>query len=104
MNITLIIIAVGLVCVAVVTASYAYYCYNNMDSDLQNRAKSTTEFFKDYLGQDYDSFYESCITYTQTFEDGAGLELELQFIDKDGKIVSSSYGTWAVSSPQTPEF
>ncbi len=103
MNITLIIIAVGLVCVAVVTASYAYYCYNNMDSDLQNRAKSTTEFFKDYLWQDYDSFYESCIAYTQTFEDGAGLELELQFIDKDGKIVSSSYGIWMVSSPQTPE-
>ena len=103
MNITLIIIAVGLVCVGVVTASYAYYCYNNMDSDLQNRAKSTTEFFKDYLGQDYDSFYESCITYAQTFEEGAGLELELQFIDQDGKIVSSSYGTWAVSSPHTPE-
>ena len=103
MNITLIIIAVGLVCVAAVTAFYAFYCYNNMSSDLENRAKSATEFFKDYVGQDYDGFYESCMTYAQSFEEGAGMELELQFIDRNGKIVASSYGTWAVTSPRTAE-
>ena len=29
--------------------------------------------------------------------------LELQFIDQYGKIVASSYGTWAAASPRTPE-
>ena len=101
LNITLVIIAVGLVCVATITASYAAYCYNNMDADLQNRAKSTTEFFREYMAQDYESFYESCSTYAQTFQDSA--KLELQFIDDQGKIVASSYGTWVVESPKTPE-
>ena len=100
-NITVVITAVGMVCVAAITASYAAYCYKNMDADLQNRARSTTEFFKEYIGQDYDSFYQSCITYAETFEYGE--RLELQFIDQWGKIVASSYGTWAVASPRTPE-
>ena len=73
-NITLVILAVGLVCVAAITASYAFYCYNNMSSDLHNRAKSATEFFKDYREQDYESFYESCSAYAQTVEEGARLE------------------------------
>ena len=100
-NITLVIVAVGLVCVAAITASYAAYCYRNMDADLQNRARSTTEFFKEYIGQDYDTFYQSCITYAETFENGDALEL--QFIDQWGKIVASSYGSWAAVSPRTPE-
>ena len=100
-NITVVITAVGMVCVAAITASYAAYCYRNMDADLQNRARSTTEFFKEYMGQDYDSFYQSCITYAQTFEKGE--KLELQFIDQWGKIVASSYGSWAAVSPRTPE-
>ena len=91
-NITLVIIAVGLVCVAAITASYAFYCYNNMSSDLHNRAKSATEFFKDYREQDYESFYESCSAYAQTVEEGA--RLERQFIDQWGQIVASSYGSW----------
>ena len=87
-NITVVITAVGMVCVAAITASYAAYCYRNMDADLQNRARSTTEFFKEYIGQDYDTFYQSCITYAETFENGDALEL--QFIDQWGKIVASS--------------
>ena len=100
-NITLVILAVGLVCVAAITASYAFYCYNNMSSDLHNRAKSATEFFKDYREQDYESFYESCSAYAQTVEEGA--RLERQFIDQWGQIVASSYGSWYASSPRTPE-
>ena len=39
-NITLVIVAVGVVCVAAITASYAAYCYKNIDADLQNRART----------------------------------------------------------------
>ena len=100
-NITLVIVAVGLVCVSAITASYAAYCYKNMDADLQNRARTTTDYFKEAIGQDYDTFYQSCITYAETFDQAD--TLELQFIDQYGKIVASSYGTWAAASPRTPE-
>ena len=100
-NITLVIVAVGVVCVAAITASYAAYCYKNMDADLQNRARTTTDYFKEAIGQDYDTFYQSCITYAETFDQADALEL--QFIDQYGKIVASSYGTWAATSPRTPE-
>ena len=58
-NITLVILAVGLVCVAAITASYAFYCYNNMSSDLHQRLKSATEFLHDYREQEYESYYKS---------------------------------------------
>ena len=48
-NITLVIVAVGVVCVAAITASYAAYCYKNMDADLQNRARTTTDYFKEAI-------------------------------------------------------
>ena len=96
-----VICALGLVCVAAVTASFAAYYYSNMDSDMRNRAGTTTDFFEDYLDQDYDDFYASCSTYAQTFEDRN--HIELQFIDQHGNLVASSFGPWAGQSPTTPE-
>lgn len=39
-----VVFALGLVCVMAVTASYATYYYSNMQSDMENRAKTTTDF------------------------------------------------------------
>ncbi len=96
-----VILALGMVCVLAVTASYAAYYYSNMESDMRNRAESTTEFFAEYINQNYNEYYQSCITYAQTFEDRN--DLELQFINQQGQIVASSYGVWAVEAPNTPE-
>ena len=74
-----VVFALGLVCVMAVTASFAAYYYSNMQSDMEDRAETTTEFFANYLDQNYNSFYQSCITYAQTFEDRN--ILELQFIN-----------------------
>ena len=68
-NTVSIILALGLVCVFAVTAVFAAYYYTNMDSDLINRANTTTEFFADYINQSYNEYYQSCITYAHTFED-----------------------------------
>ena len=87
-----VVFALGMVCVLAVTAVFANHYYFNMRSDMQSRARSTSAFFADYLNQNYNQFYQSCITYAQTFEDKD--TLELQFIDKQGKIVVSSYGPW----------
>ena len=88
-----VVFALGLVCVMAVTASYATYYYSNMQSDMENRAKTTTDFFADYINQDYGDYYQSCITYAKTFEDKG--KIELQFINNQGSLVASSYGPWA---------
>ncbi len=100
-NIVCVIFALGMVCVLLVTASYAAYYYFNMESDMRYRAKATTDFFAGFLNQNYNEYYQSCITYAQTFEDRT--KLELQFISKQGRIVASSYGNWAGLPPQTGE-
>ena len=96
-----VVFALGLVCVMAVTASFAAYYYSNMQSDMEDRAETTTEFFANYLDQNYNSFYQSCITYAQTFEDRN--ILELQFINIQGDLVASSYGPWAGQAPSTPD-
>ena len=96
-----VVFSLGLVCVLAVTASYAAYYYSNMQSDLESRARTTTEFFADYINQNISEFYQSCITYTETYEKRN--TIELQFFDSQGNIVASSYGHWAGDSPATPE-
>ena len=90
LNTASVVIALGLVCVLAVTASFAAYYYSNMESDMKYRARTTSDFFADYIDQTYNEFYQSCITYAQTFEDKD--IIELQFINKQGDLVASSYG------------
>ena len=100
-NTVAVVAAVGLVCVFAVTAVFAAYYYNNMQSDMDSRARTTTEFFADYINQSYNAYYQSCITYAKTFEDRE--RIELQFISAGGRLVASSHGNWAIQSPATPE-
>jgi len=96
-----VISALGLVCVFVVTAVFAANYYSSMESDMRYRARTTTEFFADYLNQNYNEYYQSCITYAQTFDEKN--KIELQFINAKGTLVASSFGQWAGQSPTTPE-
>ena len=96
-----VILALGMVCVLAITAYFAAYYYSNMQSDLRFRARTTTEFFADHLNQNYNEFYQSCMTYAATFDDGS--DLELQFINNQGALVASSYGSWAGLPPKTAD-
>ncbi len=96
-----IVCALGLACVFTVTAVFASSNYSNMQSDLRYRARMTTTYFAEHLNQSYNEYYQSCITYAQTFEDRD--HLELQFINARGQIVASSYGRWTGQSPTTSE-
>ena len=96
-----VVSALGLVCVLVITAVFSAYYYSSMESDMRYRARTTTEFFADYLNQSYNEYYQSCITYAQTFEEKN--DIELQFINAQGKIVTSSHGSWAGPSPTTSD-
>jgi two-component system OmpR family sensor kinase len=96
-----IMIALAVLCVAAVTVSLAVYYYSNLRSGLEAKAKSTTDFFGNYISQSYNEYYQSCIKFAQTFEEKN--TLELQFISTNGKLVASSYGQWAGESPQTSD-
>ena len=91
MNNVRIMCAIGFVCVMAVTAVFAAYYYTGMDSDLRNRASTTTDFFSDYINQSYDERFRSCITYAQSY-DGSD-DIELQFVDEKGQIIASSNGS-----------
>ena len=92
---------VGLVFVLVISATFAGYYYSNMRSDMENRALQTSQFFNSYIGQNYDDYYQSCVSFVHTFE--MSNSMELQFINSDGVLVASSYGLLAGKSPSTSE-
>ena len=100
-NILSVICIIGLVCVLIVTTVFAAYYYSSMEADMRRRAEETANFFTDYLNHNSTDYYQSCITYTRTFEDRNSLEL--QFITADGRLVVSSYGHWAGKSPATAD-
>ena len=96
-----VVCSLGLICVLVITAVFAAYYYSAMESDLRFRAETTTEFFATNMSQDYNEYYQSCITYAKTYDQRNNIEL--QFINTRGSIVASSYGIWAGESPVTDD-
>lgn len=99
-NVSVMVVLAAL-CVAAITLSLGAYYYSNVRSGLEAKAKTTTDFFSNYISQSYNEYYQSCIQFAQTFEEKD--RLELQFITPDGRMVASSYGEFAGKSPQTPD-
>ncbi len=91
----------GLLCVVLITGTFGMYYYSSMRSDMYAKAMQTSQFFANYIGQNYDDYYQSCVTYSQTFDMSGSLEL--QFINADGLLIASSYGHLAGRSPATSE-
>lgn len=96
-----IVILLTLLSVAAFAVSFGLYCYTSARVGLEEKAKTTTDFFENYINQSYNEYYQSCIKFAQTFEEKN--TLELQFISTNGKIVASSYGQWAGQAPGTPD-
>ena len=81
LNTASVVLALGLVCVLVITASFAAYYYSGMQTDMENRATATIEFFSNNLNQTYEEYYQSCVTYAQTYEGKDKIELQAAFFD-----------------------
>ena len=101
LNTVAVVFALGMLCVIVVTAVFSAYYHSNVQTDMRYRAETTTNFFDDYSNLDYGEYYQSCIQYATTFEDRNNLEL--QFIDANGRLVASSYGSWVGQAPTTSD-
>lgn len=100
-NTLMVFFVLGLVCVLLITGTFAIYYYSNMTADLEAKALQTSQFFSSYIGQNYDDYYQSCVTYVQTFNLSGSMEL--QFVNADGLLVASSFGHWSGTSPRTSE-
>lgn len=100
-NTLMVFCVLGLVCVLLITGTFAVYYYSNMIADMEAKAGQTSQFFASYIGQNYDDYYRSCVAYVQSFD--MSTSMELQFINADGLLVASSYGNWATKSPSTSE-
>lgn len=100
-NTVIVFCILGILCVALIGVTFAVYYYANMRADMKARAAQASQFFSSYIGQNYEDYYQSCVTYAKNFE--LSSNMELQFINADGVLVASSYGHWAGSSPDTSE-
>ena len=96
-----IIFAVGMVCALAVTACFALYQYSNLESDMLFRSKVTVDIFEDFAHLSSSEFFDSCMAYTQNYEDSGGASL--QIVDTEGYIVASSSGNWIGLQPSTSE-
>lgn len=75
--------------------------YSTVQTGLEAKAKTATDFFSNYVATSSADYYNGAYRYTESFEDSD--KLELQFVDNDGKVMISSYGISAGTSPNTPD-
>ena len=97
-------LAVGLVLLLVFvlfSVLVTSYYYTTVRTGLETKAQTSTDFFTNYINKTYAEFYDSAYRYTESFDDAD--KLELQFIDTDGRIVISSNGITAGTSPGTSD-
>lgn len=87
--------------VAVFTIASAQYYYNSMRSGLEARARIAADTFTGYGVKSYGEYYRLASYSVETFEEKD--QLELQFINANGRVQVSSYGLTAGTSPGTAD-
>lgn len=97
-NVSIMIVLV-ILAVTLFSLSIGVYYYSNVSSGLEAKAKTTTDFFGNYISQSYHDYFQSCTKFAQSFEESD--ILELQFISANGKLVASSYGPWTGTVEKT---
>jgi len=98
-----IIVAFIAVMAAVTLFSFIIYShyYTTVQTGLEAKAKTATDFFANYVARSYADFYNSAFRYTETFREMD--KLELQFLDTDGSIMISTSSIASGTSPRTPD-
>ena len=71
-NVSVMVVLAAL-CVAAITLSLGAYYYSNVRSGLEAKAKTTTDFFSNYISQSYNEYYQSCGGCAATMPSAAGL-------------------------------
>jgi signal transduction histidine kinase len=97
----IIVLAAVVVAIIVFSVIIQNYYYSTIKTGLEAKAKTATDFFANYGARSYAEYYTSAFRYTETFSEGD--RLELQFIDSDGRVMTSSFMIASGVMPNTPD-
>ena len=97
-GVTVLVVLMG---VWVIAASIHNNYYRSIESSLEAKATTASEFFTSYVTRTYAEFYQSASRYTEGFEERD--RIELQFLSPSGRVETSSYGLTAGTTPDTPD-
>ncbi len=100
-NTAAVVASVGLVCALAVTVLFALTDYSNLHANLRLRAETAAEALNGVQNQEYENFYQTCLDAVQSFSQRN--TLEVQFVDPEGNVLSTSYGIPTTSALETPE-
>ena len=100
-NTAAVVASVGLVCALAVTVLFALTDYGNLHANLRLRAETAAEALNGVQNQEYEDFYQTCLDAVQSFSQRN--TLEVQFVDPEGNVLSTSYGIPTTSALETPE-
>ena len=100
-NTAAVVASVGLVCALAVTVLFALTDYSNLHANLRLRAETAAGALNGVQNQEYEDFYQTCLDAVQSFSQRN--TLEVQFVDPEGNVLSTSYGIPTTSALETPE-
>ena len=97
-GVTVLIVLLG---VWLITSSIYSNYHRSVETGLESKATTASEFFGAYVTRSYAEFYHSACVYTEGFEDRD--RIELQFLSSGGRVETSSSGLTAGTRPNTPD-
>lgn len=92
---------IGILCVLLITSVFSSYLYNSRKTEILAYVDSVCAYFDEHVNRSEEEYYNACIHFTQT--SNVATNLDLQFIDAEGIVVSSSSGNGDGSRPSTKE-
>ena len=95
------VITIMVLIAAMVSIALGSNYYANARSALEAKATAGTEYFNNYAMTSYDEYYRSATLYANSFEDSANIEL--QFIDRKGRVEVSTRSLMVDSNPGTKD-
>ena len=95
--VALILLMIAVFSAAMLTSSY----YSNAQSVLENKARSGTAYFNTYAMNTYSEYYRTAVLYAGNFD--AADRIELQFLNRSGRIEVSNRSMATGVNPSTPE-
>lgn len=99
-NASVMVILVLVMTVAAVLGISGYY-YRMVSRGLESQLTNTIDFFETYVSDSGDAFYANIHSLIREFEEKDSLELE--FVNLEGEIVTSSFGLAAGTRAETAD-
>jgi len=79
---------------------YSHY-YTTIQTGLETKARTATDFFANYVVRSFDDYFDSALRYAETFSEAGSIEM--QFLDSRGSILISSSAMASGTSPGSPD-